>query len=146
MRKGKVALLTSSLNPAFYSLSVLVAARHTHLHICNPLAARGQQHLKQQELCPLMHWWFFPCSSSHLLASHQCTVSGWTCFTMCWRKSAWEEGRIGKLHLSLLHNPVLVSSFPLPVWTDLEQCRVDGYWLSGGGLQTSSTTSCLHTK
>lgn len=93
-----------------------------------------------------MHWGFLPCSSGPLLANYQCTVSGWICFTICWCKSAWEEGRVRKPHLNLLHNPALTSFFLLPVWTDLGRCRVDGYWLSGGGWQTSSTTSCLHTK
>lgn len=119
MRKGKGPVLSSSLNPAPYSLSVLVAACHTRLHLCNPLSARGQQHFKRQKFCPLMHWGFLPCSSSHLLASHQCTANGWICFTMCWHKSAWEEGRTGKLHLNLLHNPALTSFFLLQVWTDL---------------------------
>lgn len=134
MRKEKVPVLLSSLNPAPYSLSLVVAARHTHLHLCNSLSARGQQHFKWQKLCPLMHWGFLPCSIGHLLASHQCTVSGWICFTICWRKSPWEEGRVRKLHLKLLHNPALASFFLLPVWTNLGQCWMDGYWLSGGGL------------
>lgn len=50
---------------------------------------------------------------NHYLISFQCTVSVWIRFTICQYKSAWEEGTVRKLHLNLLHNPVLTSFFSL---------------------------------